>query len=50
LQSQHRRAYGRWPTLPEACGIVALIADAVSAIHVFHRPSPTLGNAVSQES
>ncbi len=31
-----RRAYGRWPTLPEAFGIVALIADAVlSAIHGF---------------
>ncbi|TBG96052.1 hypothetical protein [Rhizobium leguminosarum] len=45
-----RRAYGRWPTLPEACGIVALIAGVVSAIGVFHRPSPTLGSAVSQKS
>ena len=43
-------AHGRWPTLLEACGIVALIAGVVSAIHVFHRPPPALGNAVSHNS
>ncbi|MBP1860572.1 hypothetical protein [Rhizobium herbae] len=26
-----RRAYGRWPTLPEACGIIALIESLISS-------------------
>lgn len=43
-------AHGRWPTLPEACGIVALVAGVVSAIHVFHRPSSTVDISMSPNS
>ncbi|RWD50403.1 MAG: DMT family transporter [Mesorhizobium sp.] len=39
-------AYGRWPTLAEACGIVTLIAGVVSAIHVFHRPPVAVDDVV----